>query len=156
MYSFPQISLPAAFLAEAKRQNKAPDVLYCLELLNETGLSCVPGSGFRQVEGTFHIRTTILVSKRQLFYLNVWMIVCFYCAHRLSSSCRWLIILSLFDLFLASRGPVSRYHWSLHILSPRIHEVSVLQSHPFSSRVSIIHLCFSRRYSGSGGARSRL
>lgn len=62
MYSFPRISLPPAFIAEAKRQNKAPDVLYCLELLNETGLSCVPGSGFRQVEGTFHIRTTILVS----------------------------------------------------------------------------------------------
>jgi hypothetical protein len=61
MYSFPRITLPPAFIAEAKRLNKAPDVLYCLQLLEETGLSCVPGSGFRQVEGTFHIRTTILV-----------------------------------------------------------------------------------------------
>lgn len=61
MYSFPRITLPPAFIAEAKRLNKAPDVLYCLQLLDETGLSCVPGSGFRQVEGTFHIRTTILV-----------------------------------------------------------------------------------------------
>lgn len=68
MYSFPRISLPAAFIAEAKRQNKAPDVLYCLELLGETGLSCVPGSGFKQVEGTFHIRTTILVSRILLFW----------------------------------------------------------------------------------------
>ena len=63
MYSFPRITLPPAFLAEAKRQGKAADTLYCLELLDETGLSCVPGSGFRQVEGTFHIRTTILVSE---------------------------------------------------------------------------------------------
>jgi aspartate/methionine/tyrosine aminotransferase len=29
-------------------------------LLDSTGLSCVPGSGFRQVDGTFHFRTTIL------------------------------------------------------------------------------------------------
>ena len=34
--------------------------MYCLELLEETGLSCVPGSGFQQAPGTFHIRTTIL------------------------------------------------------------------------------------------------
>ena len=63
MYSFPRVTLPPAFIAEAKRLDKAPDVLYCLQLLEETGLSCVPGSGFRQVEGTFHIRTTILVSR---------------------------------------------------------------------------------------------
>lgn len=69
MYSFPRITLPAAFLAEAKQLGKAPDVLYCLQLLDETGLSCVPGSGFRQAEGTFHIRTTILV--RPALLLNV-------------------------------------------------------------------------------------
>ncbi|KAJ1419889.1 nicotinanamine aminotransferase A [Ochromonadaceae sp. CCMP2298] len=60
MYAFPQITLPPAFVVEAGRLGKAPDVLYCLELLAETGLSCVPGSGFKQAPGTFHIRTTIL------------------------------------------------------------------------------------------------
>ena len=60
MYSFPRIQLPANFLELARAKGKAPDVLYCLELLEETGLSCVPGSGFQQVEGTFHLRTTIL------------------------------------------------------------------------------------------------
>jgi len=60
MYSFPRISLPPAALEAAKAKGKAPDVMYCLELLEETGLSCVPGSGFKQVPGTFHIRTTIL------------------------------------------------------------------------------------------------
>ena len=34
--------------------------MYCLELLEETGLSCVPGSGFQQAPGSFHLRTTIL------------------------------------------------------------------------------------------------
>merc|ERR1712146_370161 len=37
MYSFPKITLPPAFIEEARRQGKEPDVLYCLELLNETG-----------------------------------------------------------------------------------------------------------------------
>jgi len=60
MYSFPRITLPAAFLELARTKNKAPDVLYCLMLLDKTGLSCVPGSGFKQAEGTFHFRTTIL------------------------------------------------------------------------------------------------
>ncbi|KAJ1400484.1 hypothetical protein B484DRAFT_471169 [Ochromonadaceae sp. CCMP2298] len=33
MYAFPQITLPPAFVVEAGRLGKAPDVLYCLELL---------------------------------------------------------------------------------------------------------------------------
>lgn len=60
MYSFPKITLPAAFLELARSRGKSPDVLYCLMLLEQTGLSCVPGSGFKQVEGTYHFRTTIL------------------------------------------------------------------------------------------------
>ncbi len=62
MYSFPQITLPPKAIEAAKAKGKNPDVMYCLELLEETGLSCVPGSGFQQRPGTFHIRTTILVS----------------------------------------------------------------------------------------------
>lgn len=65
MYAFPQITLPEAFLAHAAAKGKAGDVLYCLELLDETGLSCVPGSGFKQREGTFHLRTTILPPEDQ-------------------------------------------------------------------------------------------
>ena len=65
LYSFPRITLPLAAIEAAKSQGKSPDVLYCLELLNETGISTVPGSGFRQAEGTFHIRTTILPSEEK-------------------------------------------------------------------------------------------
>lgn len=35
-------------------------MFYCLQLLNETGICVVPGSGFGQKDGTFHFRTTIL------------------------------------------------------------------------------------------------
>ena len=66
LYAFPRITLPPAAIEAAKKLGKSPDVLYCLELLNETGLSCVPGSGFQQVPGTFHIRTTIL-PKEEIF-----------------------------------------------------------------------------------------
>jgi aspartate/methionine/tyrosine aminotransferase len=60
MYSFPQITIPQRAIDRAKAIGKAPDVMYCLELLEETGLSTVPGSGFKQRDGTFHFRTTIL------------------------------------------------------------------------------------------------
>ncbi len=60
MYCFPRITLPASAIEAAKQKDKQPDVMYCLELLEETGISTVPGSGFQQIPGTFHIRTTIL------------------------------------------------------------------------------------------------
>lgn len=71
MYSFPRITLPPGAIEAARAKGKAPDVMYCLELLEETGLSCVPGSGFRQIPGTFHFRTTILVSQCLFLYVTV-------------------------------------------------------------------------------------
>lgn len=62
MYSFPQIHLPQKALAAAKAAGKSPDTWYCLKLVEETGILTVPGSGFGQHEGTFHLRTTILPS----------------------------------------------------------------------------------------------
>lgn len=61
LYVFPRITLPPAAIEAARKMGKEADVLYCLELLQETGITCVPGSGFKQLPGTFHIRTTILV-----------------------------------------------------------------------------------------------
>ena len=60
MYAFPTITLPPNAVAAAKSQGIEADEFYCLELLEETGIVIVPGSGFKQVEGTFHFRTTIL------------------------------------------------------------------------------------------------
>ena len=36
------------------------------QLLEATGISTVPGSGFGQAEGTFHLRTTILPSEEKI------------------------------------------------------------------------------------------
>lgn len=51
MYSFPSIKLPPGAIAAAKKAGKAADAFYCLLLLEETGISTVPGSGFGQKEG---------------------------------------------------------------------------------------------------------
>lgn len=66
MYSFPQIKLPPKAIAAAKEAGKAPDVFYCLKLLEATGMSTVPGSGFGQKEGVFHLRTTILPPEEEM------------------------------------------------------------------------------------------
>lgn len=66
MYSFPRIELPARAVAAAKEQNQAPDMFFCLRLLEETGICVVPGSGFGQREGTFHFRMTILPPTEKL------------------------------------------------------------------------------------------
>lgn len=52
--------LPAGAIAAAGKAGKAQDVFYCLKLLEATGISTVPGTGFGQAPGTFHLRTTIL------------------------------------------------------------------------------------------------
>ena len=49
MYAFPQIRLPKKAIEKAKELNKSPDTFYCLELLDQTGICVVPGSGFGQV-----------------------------------------------------------------------------------------------------------
>lgn len=60
MYAFPQIQMPEAAIAEAKKRGVPADVMYCFDLLENTGICVVPGSGFGQKPGTFHFRTTIL------------------------------------------------------------------------------------------------
>lgn len=60
MYVFPRIRLPEKALAKAKSVGMKPDAYYCLRLLEATGVCTVPGSGFGQVEGTWHFRCTFL------------------------------------------------------------------------------------------------
>jgi len=60
MYAFPQITLPAKAIEAAKAKGQQPDVFYAFELLENTGICIVPGSGFGQRPGTYHFRTTIL------------------------------------------------------------------------------------------------
>jgi alanine transaminase len=60
MYLFPTIKLPAKAAEAAKAEGRTPDELYCMRLLEATGICVVPGSGFGQKEGTLHFRTTFL------------------------------------------------------------------------------------------------
>ncbi|KAA8495774.1 Alanine aminotransferase 2 [Porphyridium purpureum] len=60
MYAFPKIQLPPKAIQVAEKEGMAADAFYCMNLLQETGICVVPGSGFLQVPGTFHFRTTIL------------------------------------------------------------------------------------------------
>ncbi|KAI5298368.1 mannose-ethanolamine phosphotransferase gpi13, partial [Ascosphaera pollenicola] len=60
MYLYPRLSLPLKAVQAAKRAGLQPDEYYCGRLLDATGICVVPGSGFGQVEGTFHLRTTFL------------------------------------------------------------------------------------------------
>lgn len=60
MYLFPTIKLPAKAAEAAAAEGRTPDEFYCMRLLESTGICVVPGSGFGQVEGTLHFRTTFL------------------------------------------------------------------------------------------------
>ncbi|CAN6305331.1 unnamed protein product [Urochloa humidicola] len=60
MYLFPRIHLPQKAIEAAKAAKKAPDAFYALRLLESTGIVVIPGSGFGQVPGTWHIRCSIL------------------------------------------------------------------------------------------------
>merc|ERR1719356_530809 len=60
MYAFPRIKFPQKWLEHCKTKGIPADTAYCLELLDATGICVVPGSGFGQVEGTYHFRTTFL------------------------------------------------------------------------------------------------
>ena len=43
MYVFPEIELPDGAIAAAQKAGKKPDVWYCLQLLDATGICVVPG-----------------------------------------------------------------------------------------------------------------
>ncbi|PWZ38999.1 hypothetical protein Zm00014a_035559 [Zea mays] len=60
MYLFPRLHLPQKAIGAAQAAGTAPDAYYAKRLLEATGIVFVPGSGFGQVPGTWHIRSTIL------------------------------------------------------------------------------------------------
>ncbi|XP_035611069.2 alanine aminotransferase 2-like isoform X1 [Oncorhynchus keta] len=66
MYTFPRLTLPEKAINAAKEQEQAPDIFYCMKLLEEMGICLVPGSGFGQRDGTYHFRMTILPATEKL------------------------------------------------------------------------------------------
>lgn len=66
MYAFPQFKLSAKAIAAAEKAGQKPDFFYAYQLLEDTGICIIPGSGFGQKPGTWHFRTTILPQTKLL------------------------------------------------------------------------------------------
>jgi aspartate/methionine/tyrosine aminotransferase len=74
MYAFVRFELPAdpgvdvENMSREARESYAEkrDTAYCLALLEETGICVVPGSGFGQLPGTLHFRTTFLPPRDEI------------------------------------------------------------------------------------------
>jgi alanine transaminase len=60
LYLFPRLRLPSKALAAAAEEGVAADAFYAEALLDATGICIVPGSGFKQREGTYHLRFAFL------------------------------------------------------------------------------------------------
>ncbi len=79
MYAFVKFELPPephvdvqTMSVEEKQEYEAKrDTEYCLALLEETGICVVPGSGFGQVAGTLHFRTTFLPPRDEIEHVVV-------------------------------------------------------------------------------------
>ena len=66
LYAFPELTMPSKAVEAAEARGVHPDCLYCEELLDATGICTVPGSGFGQANGRWHIRTTFLPNEEQM------------------------------------------------------------------------------------------
>ena len=72
MYAFVKFELPqTADVSKMTPEEKLTyeskrDTDYCMALLMETGICVVPGSGFGQLPGTLHFRTTILPPRNEV------------------------------------------------------------------------------------------
>ncbi|KAK6200333.1 alanine transaminase [Scheffersomyces amazonensis] len=64
MYLFPKLDFAEEdyhlLYSRARQSNLQIDDIYCIELLENTGICCIPGNGFGQVPDTYHLRTTFL------------------------------------------------------------------------------------------------
>eukprot|EP01015_Nassula_variabilis_P001611 TRINITY_DN10873_c0_g1_i8.p1 TRINITY_DN10873_c0_g1~~TRINITY_DN10873_c0_g1_i8.p1 ORF type:complete len:310 (+),score=54.91 TRINITY_DN10873_c0_g1_i8:152-1081(+) len=68
MYAFPQIFFGKGALKEAERRQVHPELMYCMEALEKTGVVTVPGNGFGERPDTYHFRTTTLVLPEPLLH----------------------------------------------------------------------------------------
>ncbi|CAI7808692.1 unnamed protein product [Closterium sp. NIES-54] len=66
MYAFPRLHLPPRAVEAAAAVGMLADTFYARRLLDATGIVVVPGSGFGQEPGTWHVRFTILPSEDKI------------------------------------------------------------------------------------------
>ena len=79
LYAFVKFELPhtadvSKMTADERLEyDSKRDFDYCMSLLEETGICVVPGSGFGQLPGTLHFRTTFLPPRDEIEELVVKM-----------------------------------------------------------------------------------
>mmetsp|Transcript_22112 Transcript_22112/g.65195 ORF Transcript_22112/g.65195 Transcript_22112/m.65195 type:complete len:514 (+) Transcript_22112:66-1607(+) len=66
LYLFPQITVPPKAVEAARAAGVEPDAFYAEHLLDNTGICIVPGSGFKQREGTSHLRFAFLPAEKDI------------------------------------------------------------------------------------------
>jgi len=66
MYCFPDVTMPEGALREAKKQGITPNTLYCMSLLQATGICVVPASGFGQKQDRYGFQTTFLSEEKDM------------------------------------------------------------------------------------------
>jgi len=71
MYCFPSVELPPGVIKAAEAAGLGPDIFYCLDLLQNTGICVVPASGFGQRPGRFGFRTTFLSPESKTAVENI-------------------------------------------------------------------------------------
>jgi len=62
MYAFPKVHFSEKAIKKAEDAEVPCDFMYCLDMVNQTGIMTVPGSGFGQKENEYHYRITNLVT----------------------------------------------------------------------------------------------
>ena len=66
MYAMPRIHFSDKAIQAAKDLGMAVDEFYVFQVLENTGIAVVPGSGFGQRPGTYHFRITILSDESKI------------------------------------------------------------------------------------------
>jgi len=65
MYGFPKVTFSKSAIKAAKAKGIPVDSMYCMDMLEQTGILTVPGNQFGQAEGSHHFRITNLSSDTQ-------------------------------------------------------------------------------------------
>ena len=73
MYLFPKLQFPS----DKDHEEKLPDYQFCKQLILDEGIVTVPGSGFGQLPGTYHLRMTILPQEGDIPFILERFEVCY-------------------------------------------------------------------------------
>lgn len=65
VFAYPSIDLPRRFIQHALDRSMEPDALFCVTLLEQTGVATLPGSSLGQPRHTYHFRISLFGSEQR-------------------------------------------------------------------------------------------